>query len=585
MKASHFLIRTLKEAPSDAETASHQLMIRAGMIRRVASGIYSYLPLALRSMRKVEAIIREEMQAADALEVALPSVQPAELWKKSQRWTKYGPELLRFKDRHDRDFVIGPTHEEVVTDLARQLIKSYRHLPCNLYQIQTKFRDEIRPRFGVMRGREFLMKDAYSFDRDAEGLAASYDKMVLAYERIFTRLGLVFRRVQADNGAIGGQASQEFHVITAAGEDALVYCPESQYAANIEVAEALPPLGTRPAPHETLTRVATPNTPTCAEVAAFLEVPITHVVKSIVLIAQKEGQAPYPVLALVRADHTFNEIKAHKVIGDAFRFASDTEILQWFKTPPGYIGPLFQAESTEAQTTPSPIKIIADWAVLQMRDFVIGANEAHAHYRGVNWERDLAAPEGADLRNACEGDLSPDGKGTLAVCRGIEVGHVFQIGTSYSEVMGATWLDETGRTQPISMGCYGIGVSRILGAAIEQNYDAKGIIWPEALAPFEVVLCPLSYSRNERVREASQALYAALQKAGVDVVLDDREERLGAMLADWELIGIPHRLVIGERNLESGCVEYQGRRDEKAMLIPLEEAADIVVSKLSKVTL
>lgn len=581
MKASHFLIRTLKEAPSEAETASHKLMVRAGMIRRVASGIYSYLPLALRSIRKIEAIIREEMHAAGALELALPSVQPAELWKKSQRWSKYGPELLRFKDRHDRDFVIGPTHEEVVTDLARQLIQSYRHLPCNWYQIQTKFRDEIRPRFGVMRGREFLMKDAYSFDRDASSLAHTYEKMVHAYERIFSRLGLVFRRVQADNGSIGGCASQEFHVITSAGEDALAYCPQSEYAANMEVAEALPPSDERPAPREALTRVDTPNTPTCVEVAAFLQLPITQIVKSIVLAAQKEGEAPYPVLVLLRADHTFNEIKAQKLIGDPLRFATEAEIRQWFNAPAGYLGPLFSSTDTD-NSPPASMKIMADWTVLQMGNFVIGANAPQAHYKGVNWERDLPLPIGADLRNVCEGDRSPDGQGNLALCRGIEVGHVFQIGTSYSQTLGATWLDETGRAQPISMGCYGIGVSRILGAAIEQNHDAKGIIWPEALAPFEVVLCPLAYSRNARVREVSERLYEALTQAGVDVILDDREERFGAMLADWELIGIPHRVVIGERNLDAGCIEYQGRRDTESTLIPLENAADIVASKIVK---
>jgi prolyl-tRNA synthetase len=572
MKASRFFIGTLKEAPADAEIVSHKLMVRAGMIRRVAGGIYNYLPIGLRSIRKVEAIVREEMNRAGALELLMPAVQPAELWQESGRWEQYGPELLRFKDRKQSDFVIGPTHEEVVTDIARNQIKSYRQRPVNFYQIQTKFRDEIRPRFGVMRGREFTMKDAYSFDKDQAGLEESYLKMFDAYVRIFTRIGLEFRAVTADSGAIGGNRSQEFHVIAATGEDDIAYCPNSDFAANVEAAEALPLNALRAEPRETMTKTATPGKAKCEAVAEYLQIPLERTIKSIVLATDNEGAAPTIWLLMLRGDHDLNEVKTSKLPGLAhFRFATEEEIVEWFGTPPGYLGPI---------GTKKPVKIIADRTVAYMSDFVVGTNEADYHTTGVNWGRDLPEPIVADIRNVRPGDPSPDGKGPLEICRGIEVGHVFQLGTKYSEAMGATFLDETGKPQPMVMGCYGIGVTRILGAAIEQNYDERGIIWPEAIAPFEIVLCPMGYERSDVVREAADKLYAQLAQAGIDVILDDRGERPGVMFADWELIGIPHRLVIGERGLKDGKIEYQGRRDTEPTLVPIDEAAALATARI-----
>ncbi|VVE82247.1 proline--tRNA ligase [Pandoraea sputorum] len=573
MKASRFFIGTLKEAPADAEIVSHKLMMRAGMIRRVAGGIYDYLPIGLRSIRKVEAIVREEMNRAGALELLMPAVQPAELWQESGRWEKYGPELLRLKDRHDRDFVVGPTHEEVVTDIARREIKSYRQLPVNFYQVQTKFRDEIRPRFGVMRGREFIMKDAYSFDKDRAGLQVSYQKMFDAYVRIFTRLGLEFRAVVADNGSIGGSGSHEFHVIAETGEDAIAYCPTSDYAANVEMAEALPPKGERPAAAEAMTKTATPGKAKCEAVAELLSIPLARTVKSIVLATDSKDTGTQVWLLLLRGDHELNEIKASKVPGlGELRFATEAEIVEWFGTPPGYLGPI---------GTKKPVKLVVDRSVAHMSDFVVGANEKDFHITGVNWGRDLPEPEiVADLRNIVPGDASPDGKGEIALCRGIEVGHVFQLGTKYSEAMNATFLDENGKPAPMEMGCYGIGVTRILGAAIEQNFDDRGIIWPESIAPFEVVLCPMGYDRSDAVRAAADKLYEDLVAAGIDVILDDRGERPGVMFADWELIGVPHRVVIGDRGLKEGKIEYQGRRDTEAQLLDAASVAEVVTGKV-----
>jgi len=573
MRASCFFISTLKEAPSDAEIVSHKLMIRAGMIRRLGSGIYNYMPMGLRVIRKVENIVREEMNRAGAIELLMPLVQPAELWEETGRWEKMGPELLRVKDRHGRDYAIQPTSEEVVTDIARSEIKSYRQLPVNFYHIQTKFRDERRPRFGLMRGREFTMKDAYSFDRDAEGLQRSYQAMVDAYTRIFNRFGLKFRAVAADNGAIGGSGSQEFHVIADTGEDALVYCPQSDYAANIEAAEALAPSAPRAAASKPLTKTPTPGKARCEDVAQLLGLPLTQTVKSIVLSVEKEEGTREIWLLLLRGDHELNEVKAGKLPGiGPFRFASDTEIVEHFGCKPGYLGPIGPAK---------PVKIVADHTVALMSDFVCGANEEDFHYTGANWARDLPEPVVADIRNVVAGDLSPDGKGRLEIQRGIEVGHVFQLGTRYSADMKATYLDEQGKPQLMQMGCYGIGVTRILGAAIEQNFDAKGIIWPGSIAPFEVVLCPMGLDRSEAVREATEALYASLLEAGVDVILDDRGERPGAMFADWELIGVPHRVVIGERGLKEGMLEYQGRTDEAATQLPVAEMSGFLRARLS----
>lgn len=574
MKASQFFISTLKEAPADAEVVSHQLMMRAGMIKKLGAGIYNYMPMGLRVIRKVEAIVREEMNRAGAVELLMPVVQPAELWQETGRWNKMGAELMRVKDRHGRDFAIQPTSEEVVTDVARTELRSYKQLPVNFYHIQTKFRDERRPRFGLMRGREFTMKDAYSFDRDVDGLKKSYQAMYDAYVRIFTRFGLEFRAVAADNGAIGGSGSHEFHVIAATGEDALVYCPTSDYAANMEAAEALPVDSSRGAATQALEKTATPGKSKCEAVAELLGLPLARTVKSIVLAVDNEDPAKKEIwLLLLRGDHELNEVKASKIPGlSTYRFANEAEIVEWFGTPPGYLGPI---------GTKKPVKVVADRTVANMADFVCGANEADFHYTGANWGRDLPEPLVADIRNVVEGDASPDGKGVLAIQRGIEVGHVFQLGTTYSEAMKATYLDESGKPQPLVMGCYGIGVTRILGAAIEQNFDDRGIIWPTSIAPFEVVLCPMGYDRSEAVKTEIDKLYAQLTEAGVDVVLDDRGERPGAMFADWELIGVPHRIVVGDRGLKDGNIEYQGRRDAEATQVPLAEALAFIQGKLA----
>ncbi|MGO4475415.1 proline--tRNA ligase [Massilia sp. 2TAF26] len=574
MRASRFFISTLKEAPSDAEIVSHKLMMRAGMIKRLGSGIYTYMPLGLRVIRKVEAIIREEMNKAGGIELLMPLVQPAELWQETGRWDKMGPELLRLKDRHGRDFALQPTSEEVVTDVVRTEIKSYRQLPVNFYHVQTKFRDERRPRFGLMRGREFTMKDAYSFDRDVEGMQVSYQTMFDAYVKIFTRFGLKFRAVAADNGAIGGTGSHEFHVIASTGEDALVYCPTSDYAANMEAAEALPLIAARAAATQPLTKVSTPNTTKCEGVAKLLGIPLEQNVKSIALTVEKEDGTKENWLLLLRADHELNEVKVSKVPGlKDFRFASEAEIQEAYGTVPGYLGPI---------NTKQPVKVVADRTVANMADFVCGANEADYHLSGANWGRDVAEPIVADLRNVVEGDASPDGKGVLAIERGIEVGHVFQLGTAYSAAMNCVYLDEKGQPVPMQMGCYGIGVTRILGAAIEQNFDDKGIVWPDAIAPFELVLCPMGYDRSELVKAETDRLYAELQAAGIDVIVDDRGLRPGAMFADWELVGVPHRVVIGERGLKEGNLEYQGRRDAEASSVPAADMVAFVKGKLAK---
>lgn len=579
MKASQFLISTLKEAPTDAEVVSHKLMMRAGMIKKLGAGIYNYMPMGLRVIRKVEAIVREEMNRAGAVELTMPVVQPAELWQETGRFEKMGPELMRIKDRHDRDYVVQPTSEEVVTDIARQEIKSYKQLPKNLYQIQTKFRDERRPRFGLMRGREFIMKDAYSFDRDQESAKASYQVMAAAYRKIFDRFGLRYRAVAADSGAIGGDLSEEFQVIASTGEDAIIYCPTSDYAANIEKAEALAPTAPRAAAQLAMEKVATPGKSTCEDVAAFLGVPLASTVKSLVLATDtKDDQGRITKtqvwLLLLRGDHDMNEVKVGKLPGLAdFRFATVAEIEEHFGTLPGYLGPVGLKK---------PVYLVADREVAVMADWICGANEEGHHIRGVNWGRDLPEPMlVADIRNVVAGDLSPDGKGVLAIERGIEVGHVFYLGTKYSKAMNATFLDVNGKPQFMEMGCYGIGITRLPAAAIEQNHDDKGIIWPDALAPFTVVLCPISPDRFPDVKAAADALYADLLAAGVDVMLDDRNERPGAMFADWELIGVPHRVTIGDRALKDGVVEYQHRRDAEATKVPVADIAAWVKARVS----
>lgn len=572
MRASQFFIATLKEAPSDAEVVSHKLMTRAGMIRKLAGGIYSYMPMGLRVIRKIEAIIREEMNRAGAIELLMPVVQPAELWQETGRWDKMGPEMARLKDRHDRDFIIQPTSEEVITDIARSEIHSYRQLPKNFYHIQTKFRDERRPRFGVMRGREFTMKDAYSFDRNEADAEKSYQAMYAAYVKIFERLGLSFRAVRADTGAIGGSLSHEFQVIADTGEDLLVYCPDSDYAANIELAEALPLAAVRPAPTLALQKVATPHASRCEDVAKQLDIPLECTVKSIVLATDSPLGAEVWLL-LVRGDHELNEVKAGKIAGldNGFRFATEQEIIEHFGCPPGFLGPI---------NTKKPVKIVADRTVAHMGDFVSGANEIDFHIQGINWGRDLPEPDiVADIRNVVEGDPSPDGKGKLAIQRGIEVGHVFFLGTKYSKSMNCTYLDENGKPQLMVMGCYGIGVTRLVGAAIEQNHDDKGIIWPDSIAPFTVAICPVGWGKSEPVRQAALDLYEKLVVSGIDVILDDRDERPGVMFADWELIGAPHRITIGDRGLKEGMVEYQHRRDTAATKIPLTEIAALARQK------
>jgi prolyl-tRNA synthetase len=566
-------------------------MTRAGMIRKLAGGIYTYMPMGLRVIRKVEAIVREEMNRAGAIELLMPVIQPAELWQESGRWEKYGPELMRIKDRHQRDFIVQPTSEEVITDVARQEIRSYRQMPRNLYHIQTKFRDERRPRFGVMRGREFTMKDAYSFDRTPEAALVSYKAMYDAYVRIFERMGLEFRAVAADTGAIGGSASHEFQVIADTGEDAIAWCPESGYAANVELAEALPLVAERAAPAQPLAKTPTPGAARCEDVAKFLGLPIERTVKSLVLAVDElepakdgdDSDAPRRVvftqvwLLLVRGDHELNEIKAGKVPGLAgFRFATEAEIVSHFGCPPGYLGPI---------GTVHPVKLAVDRTVANMSDFVCGANVVDHHYTGVNWGRDLPLPGGpevlvADLRNVVAGDPSPDGKGTLAIQRGIEVGHVFYLGTKYSQAMNATFVDEDGKSKVVEMGCYGIGITRLPAAAIEQNHDDKGIVWPRPIAPFDVVITPLGYSRSENVRSAADALYDRLLQSGIDVILDDRDERPGAMFADWELIGVPLRETIGERGLKEGLVEVTTRRGLKTVQVPLDAAFRTVTDTL-----
>ena len=580
MKATQFFISTLKEAPADAEVVSHKLMLRAGMIKRLAAGIYSYMPMGLRVIRKVEAIVREEMMRAGAVELLMPMVQPAELWQETGRFEKMGPELMRVKDRHDRDYIIQPTSEEVITDIARQELRSYKQLPKNFFHIQTKFRDERRPRFGVMRGREFTMKDAYSFDRDVATASLSYDQMFAAYTRIFERMGLTFRAVAADTGAIGGLRSHEFQVIADTGEDALVYCPESNYAANIELAEAVPLLAARAAAMQPLTNTPTPGKSTCEAVAALLAAPLQSTVKSLVLATEEMNDAgdisrTTIWLLLVRGDHSLNEVKASKLPGlkNGFRFATTAEIEAHFGCKAGYLGPI---------GVKLPVKVVADRTVANMADFICGANQEDAHFIGVNWGRDLPEPDlVADIRNAVEGDPSPDGKGTLSIQRGIEVGHVFLLGTRYSEDMKATYLDETGKPQLMQMGCYGIGITRIMGAAIEQNHDERGIAWPVALAPFEVVLCPIGYDRSADVRVAADRLHDELQVAGIDVMLDDRGERPGAMFADWELVGVPHRVVVSDRGLKEGRLEYQGRRDAQATPVPVADVVAWMNGKLA----
>jgi prolyl-tRNA synthetase len=578
MRARHFFISTLKEAPSDAEVISHSLMLRAGMIRKLAAGIYTYMPMGLRSIRKIEQIIREEMNRAGAVELLMPVVQPAELWMESGRWQKMGPELLRVKDRHDRDFIVQPTSEEVIVDIAREELKSYKQLPANFYHIQTKFRDERRPRFGVMRGREFTMKDAYSFDKDEAGAMASYRAMYDAYTRIFSRMGLTFRAVAADTGNIGGKASHEFQVIADTGEDAIAYCPASEYAANIEMAEALPLIAERGAPLEPLAKTPTPGKEKCEDVAELLGLPLARTVKSIVLAVDRTDDAGNPApagiwLVLIRGDHELNEVKVGKVEGlkGGFRFATEAEILDAFGCKPGYLGPI---------GTRKPVRIVADRTVANMSDFVCGANEENYHYTGVNWGRDLPESAVADVRSVVAGDPSPDGKGTLAIQRGIEVGHVFA-GLPYPETMNLSFIDESGRPARMLMGCYGIGVTRLLGAAIEQNHDAKGIIWPDSIAPFSLVLTPVGYAKSEPVRQLADQLYAELRSAGVDVLLDDRDERPGVMFAEMELIGIPHRLTIGDRGLKEGKIEYVDRRTLQTTPVAVGDAYAFVLERLS----
>ena len=567
MRVSRFLLSTLKEAPAEAELASHRLMLRAGMIKRLAAGIYTWMPLGLRVLRKVEAIVREEMNRAGAIELLMPVIQPGELWQESKRWDKYGPDLLRIKDRHERDFVVQPTSEEVITDIARKEFKSYKQLPVNLYHIQTKFRDEVRPRFGVMRSREFIMKDAYSFDVDKDAMLVSYQTRYDAYMRIFTRLGLKFRPVRADTGQIGGSASDEFQVLADSGEDAIAYCPDSDYAANVELAEAALP-SARPAAREAMQKVPTPGKSTCEQVAELLQLPLTRTVKCIMLWAEDKVQ-----MLLIRGDHSLNEIKTGKVAGLAgFRWASDAEIEAALNCRAGYLGPV---------GIPKTMPLIADREVAAMADFICGANEAEYHLRGVNFGRDCREPDlVADIRNVVAGDASPDGKGVLAIVRGIEVGHVFALGDVYSKAMGATFLDPGGQPQIVQMGCYGIGITRVVAAAIEQNYDERGIIWPDPLAPFTVAIAPIGYDRIGTVRAVADTLHGQLEAAGIEVLLDDRGERPGVMFADLELIGVPHRITVGERGLKDGNIEYQGRRDAQTMPVPVDAIVERLLEKL-----
>ncbi|MBS1142059.1 MAG: Prolyl-tRNA synthetase, bacterial [Proteobacteria bacterium] len=573
MRTSQFFFTTLKEAPSDAEVISQKMMLRAGYIKRAAAGIYTWMPLGLRVLRKVENIVREEMNNAGALELLMPAVQPAELWQESGRWEQYGPELLRFKDRHQREFVIGPTHEEVITDVVRRDVKSYRQLPIHLYQIQTKFRDEIRPRFGVMRGREFLMKDGYSFHSSFEDLKREYGNMYDTYSRIFTRLGLKFRAVAADTGSIGGTGSHEFHVLADSGEDDIAFCPDSGYAANVELAEAVAPSTLRSAAAKPMEKTHTPGKMACVDVAKFLELPLDKIVKSIAVMSEKEDGSQTFALLLLRGDHELNEIKASKIAAiNPFRFATDEEVIARLGCKPGFIGPV-AIDATK-------VAVFADRSVANMSDFVCGANEAGYHITGVNFGRDLPEPEVFDIRNVVAGDPSPDGQGKLEILRGIEVGHIFQLRQKYAEALNCAYLDDSGKSQIMEMGCYGIGVSRIVGAAIEQGNDDKGIILPPAIAPFEVCIVPMGYHKSDAIKAAADQLYADLKKAGIDVVLDDRNERPGVMFADMELIGIPHRVVIGERGLKEGQVEYKSRTDAEATMVAQGEILPLLQGKL-----
>jgi prolyl-tRNA synthetase len=571
MRASNFFLATLKEAPQEAELPSHKLMLRAGLIRKLGSGLYSWMPLGMRVLHKVERIVREEMDRAGALEVIMPPIQPAELWQETKRWELYGPMMLRIKDRSEREFCYAPTAEEVITDIARKELRSYRQLPVNFYQIQTKFRDEIRPRFGVLRAREFSMKDAYSFDADEAGMLRSYRKMFDAYVAIFTRLGLKFRPVTADTGEIGGSASHEFQVLADSGEDQIAYSNASDYAANVEQAEALAPASPRAAPTEPMAKGPTPGTSTCEGVAKLWNQPLARTVKAILLAANERV-----FMVLIRGDHSVNEIKVGKVEGlKGWRWASDAEIVAAADGPAGYLGPVGLDRGK--------ITVIADRTVAAMSDFTCGANEKDFHLRGVNWGRDCPEPDlVADIRNVVAGDPSPDGRGTLSIVRGIEVGHVFALGRKYSEAMGATFAAEDGTQKPFEMGCYGIGVTRIVGAAIEQNHDDKGIIWPDPMAPFALAVIPMGAGKSDAVKSATESLYAELTAAGIEVLLDDRGERPGVMLADQELVGIPHRLVIGDRGLKDGMVEYQHRRDAQATHVPLAEAVAFVKAKLAR---
>jgi prolyl-tRNA synthetase len=568
MRVSRFYLSTLKEAPTEAELVSHKLMLRAGIINKLGSGLYTLMPLGLRTYLKVENVIREEMNRAGAIELRMPLVNPAELWQETGRWEKFGAQLLKIKDRHERDFLFAPTHEEVITDIVRREVRSYRQLPVNFYHITNKFRDEIRPRFGVMRAREFVMKDAYSFDADEAGMMQSYKWMFDAYVRIFTRLGLEFRPVSADTGAIGGKASQEFQVLADSGEDVIAYCPESDYAANTELAEAVAPAAPRAAAAEPMAKVPTPGKSSCEDVAAFLKLPLERTVKCLMLFADEKVH-----MLLIRGDHTLNEVKVGKLAGFTdWRWANDDEIIAASGCKPGYLGPVgFKGP------------VIADRTVAAMSDFVCGANEADHHLTGVNWGRDCAEPLlVVDIRNVVEGDASPDGKGKLRLRRGIEVGHVFALGNRYSLDMNATYTAEDGTAKVMEMGCYGIGVTRVIAAAIEQNYDDRGIVWPEPMAPFTVAIAPIGYKKSEAVRAAADKLYDELQAAGVDVLMDDRDERPGVMFADLELIGIPHRVTIGDRGLKEGMVEYQGRRESAATKVAAAEIAAFVRARLAK---
>lgn len=570
MRTSKLHISTLKETPADAEIVSHQLMLRAGLIRRLASGLYTWLPLGLRVLRKTEAIVREEMDKSGAQEVLMPSVQPAELWQESQRWEKYGPELLRITDRHQREFCYGPTHEEVITDLVRQEIRSYKQLPVNFYQIQTKFRDEIRPRFGLMRAREFLMKDAYSFHVDQDSLQQTYDDMYATYTRIFQRIGLNFRAVQADTGSIGGNASHEFHVLASSGEDAIAFSNASDYAANVELAEAVKPAGDRPAPGAAMLTVDTPHKHTIEDVSAFLKVPASQCLKTLLV----EGSEKNSVVALVlRGDHELNEIKAekHPLIAAPLTFVTAEQVHESTGANIGSVGPVGLS-----------IPVVVDHAAAAVADFVCGANEDEKHLTNVNWGRDCPEPETADLRNVVTGDPSPDGQGTLEIARGIEVGHIFQLGDNYSSKLNAVVLTETGQSRIITMGCYGIGVSRVVAATIEQNHDENGIIWPQAIAPFEVVLVPVNAHKSQRVRDKAEAIYQQLLAAAVDVLLDDRGLRPGVAFADMELIGIPHRLILGERGLDNGVIEYKHRASGEAADISLDNVLEAIQQKLAQ---